>query len=68
VLIDDEVPVGGKRKLKSDVWLEFEDVIVGGKKKAECKWCKMLLVLGSRSRTTHLRGHLKTCQSRKVVG
>jgi hypothetical protein len=34
VLIDDDVPVGGKRKLKSDVWLEFEDVIVGGKKKS----------------------------------
>jgi hypothetical protein len=33
VLIDDDVSVGGKRKLKSDVWLEFEDVIVGGKKK-----------------------------------
>jgi hypothetical protein len=68
VLIDDDVPVGGKRKLKSDVWLEFEDVIVGGKKKAECKWCKKLLVSGSRSGTTHLRGHLKTCQSRKVRG
>jgi hypothetical protein len=68
VLIDDDMPVGGKRKLKSDVWLEFEDVIVGGKKEAESKWCKKVLVSGSRSGTTHLCGHLKTCQSRKVRG
>jgi hypothetical protein len=37
-------------------------------KKAECKWCKKLLVSGSRSGTTHLHGHLKTCQSRQVRG
>jgi hypothetical protein len=40
VLIDDDVPVGRKRKLKSDVWLEFEDVIVGGKKKLNASGVK----------------------------
>jgi hypothetical protein len=43
VLIDDDVPVGGKRKLKSDVWLEFEDVIVGGKKKLNASGVKSFL-------------------------
>jgi hypothetical protein len=33
---DGNVTVGSKRKLKSDVWLEFEQVTVGGKLKAEC--------------------------------
>jgi hypothetical protein len=40
VLIDDGASVGGKRKLKSDVWLEFEDVIVGGKKKLNASGVK----------------------------
>jgi hypothetical protein len=52
--VDDDVPVGGKRKLKSDVWLEFEPLDVAGKSKAQCKWCKKLLVGGSRAGTTHL--------------
>jgi hypothetical protein len=36
---DDDVLVRGKRKLKSDVWLEFEPVDVAGKTEAQCKWC-----------------------------
>jgi hypothetical protein len=63
---DDNVQVGCKRKLKSDVWLEFEQVTVGGKMKAECTWCKKLLVGDSRAGTNHLRGHLRCCQSRQV--
>jgi hypothetical protein len=70
VIIDDEthndVSVGGKRKLKSDVWLEFEKVTVSGKVKAECKWCKKHLAGGGRDGTTHLRSHLASCQSRQV--
>jgi hypothetical protein len=42
---DDTVIVGTKRKLKSDVWLEFEQVTVGGKLKAQCNWCKKLNVI-----------------------
>jgi hypothetical protein len=41
---DDNVPVGSKRKLKSDVWLEFDHVIVAGKQKAKCHWCKNVLL------------------------
>jgi hypothetical protein len=37
---DDDVPVGGKRRFKSDVWQEFEPVDVAEKSKAQCKWCK----------------------------
>jgi hypothetical protein len=63
---DDNLQVGVKRKLKSDVWLEFKQVTVAGKLKAECNWCKKALVGDSRAGTNHLRGHLRTCQSRQV--
>jgi uncharacterized radical SAM superfamily protein len=62
---DANVTVGSKRKLKSDVWLEFEQVTVGGKLKVECNWCKKHFVGDSKSGTTHLRSHLKTCQSKQ---
>jgi hypothetical protein len=62
---DDNIIVGSKRKLKSDVWLEFEQVTVGGKLKAKCNWCKKHFVGDSKSGTTHLRSHLKTCQSKQ---
>jgi hypothetical protein len=61
---DDTVIVGTKRMLKSDVWLEFEQVTVGGKLKAQCNWCKKQLVGDSKAGTTHLRSHLGSCQSR----
>jgi hypothetical protein len=41
---DANVTVGSKRKLKSDVWLEFEQVTVGGKLKAEFNCCKKFLL------------------------
>jgi hypothetical protein len=62
---DANVTVGSKRKLKSDVWLEFEQVTVGGKLKAECNWCKKHFVGDSKSGTTHLCSHLKTCQAKQ---
>ena len=62
---DANVTVGSKRKLKSDVWLEFEQVTVGGKLKAKCNWCKKHFVGDSKSGTTHLCSHLKTCQSKQ---
>jgi hypothetical protein len=64
--IDNDVPVGGKRKLKSAVWQEFEQVIISGIKKAQCNWCKKYLAGGGRDGTTHLRSHLESCQSRQV--
>jgi hypothetical protein len=63
---DDTAIVGTKRKLKSDVWLEFEQVTFGGKLKAQCNWCKKQLVGDSKASTTHLRSHLGSCQSRQV--
>jgi hypothetical protein len=46
VVVDDEddEPVVKKRKLKSDVWLEFDQVKVAGRQKAQCHWCKKVLV------------------------
>jgi hypothetical protein len=63
---DDTVIVGMKRKLKSDVWLEFEQVTVDGKLKAQCNWCKKQLVGDSKAGTTHLRSHLGSYQSQQV--
>jgi hypothetical protein len=63
---DDTVNVGTKRKMKSNVWLEFEQVTVGGKLKAQYNWCKKQLVGDSKAGTTHLRSHLGSCQSRQV--
>jgi hypothetical protein len=68
VVIDDEddVPFVKKRKLKSDVWLDFEQVTVNGRTRAECKWCKKTLAGDGRAGTTHLRNHIASCQSRQV--
>jgi hypothetical protein len=68
VIVDDNdnVPVGGKRKHKSEVWLEFVEIVVGGKVKAECNWCKKLLAGSSRDGTNHLRSHLKSCASHQA--
>jgi hypothetical protein len=63
---DDNVPVGSKRKLTSDVWLEFDPVIVASKQKAKCHWCKKCLIATSKSGTNHLRGHLRICASRQA--
>jgi hypothetical protein len=42
---DDDVPVAKRqRKLKSDVWLEFDQVIVASRQKAKCHWCKKILL------------------------
>jgi hypothetical protein len=65
VVVDDNdnVAVGGKRKCKSEVWLEFEEVVLDGKVKAQCNWCKKLLVGSSRDGTNHLQNHLKSYAS-----
>jgi hypothetical protein len=46
---------GSKRKLRSDVWSEFEPVEVDGVSKAKCKHDI------TRNGTSHLRAHLKSC-------
>jgi hypothetical protein len=63
---DDDVPVAKKRKLKSDVWKEFDQVTVAGRQKAQCHWCKKCLVADGNAGTNHLHGHLKICASRQV--
>jgi hypothetical protein len=64
--IDDDVQVGSKRKLKSDVWNDFEKIKVHGVPKAECNWCKKHLSAVGRNGTTNLRNHLASCQDRQV--
>jgi hypothetical protein len=68
VVVDDEddEPVVKKRKLKSDIWLEFDQVKVAGRQKAQCHWCKKVLASDGKSGTNHLRGHLRNCASRQV--
>jgi len=70
VEIDDDVEVGEKRKvgpkLKSKVWEDFDKIKVSGKWKAQCHWCKKMLVAEGRSGTGHLQSHLNTCESRQA--
>jgi hypothetical protein len=66
VVEDDDVPVAKKRKLKSDVWKEFDQVTVASRQKAQCHWCKKCLVADGNAGTNHLHGHLKICASRQV--
>jgi hypothetical protein len=66
VISKDDQVVGCKRKHKSDVWLDFDEVTIGGKQKAQCRWCKKYLFADGKSGTTHLRGHLNICASRQV--
>jgi len=40
VEVEDDVPVGSKRKLRSEVWKDFDLINVSGVWKAKCKWCK----------------------------
>jgi hypothetical protein len=68
VVVDDEddEPVVKKRKLKSDVWLEFDQVKVAERQKAQCHWCKKVLAGDGKSGTNYLRGHLRSCASHQV--
>jgi hypothetical protein len=40
VEIEEDVLVGCKRKLRSEVWKDFDLINVSGIWKAKCKWCK----------------------------
>ncbi|XP_031249795.1 zinc finger BED domain-containing protein RICESLEEPER 1-like [Pistacia vera] len=52
-----------RRKLKSKVWEEFtKDKGEDGKEWAICKHCEKKLVGSSKSGTTHLKNHLKSCR------
>jgi hypothetical protein len=46
--------------------LEFDQVIVVGRQKAKCHWCKKILIRGSKFGTNHLRCHLNICASCQV--
>jgi hypothetical protein len=52
---------GLKRKLRSNVWSDFEPVEVDGVSKAKCKHCKKKLSGITKNGTSHLRAHLKSC-------
>jgi hypothetical protein len=66
--IDNDVPIGSKRKpkLKSEVWKEFDRVEINGVWKAKCMWCKKYLGGNTKNGTNHLRGHLEICPDRAV--
>ena len=64
VEVEDDVPVGSKRKLRSEVWKDFDLINVSGVWKAKCKWCKKHLGGETRNGTTHLKNHIAVCQDR----
>ncbi|XP_031277061.1 zinc finger BED domain-containing protein RICESLEEPER 1-like [Pistacia vera] len=58
-----------RRKLKSKVWEDFKKYEgINGKEWAKCKHCKKDFVGSSKSGTTHLRNHLKSCPGIKNLG
>ncbi|KAJ0035879.1 hypothetical protein Pint_25843 [Pistacia integerrima] len=59
-----------KRKLKSKVWEDFTKYKKDdGEERAECKHCNKDFVGSSKSGTTHLHNHLKSCRGlRNPVG
>jgi hypothetical protein len=64
--IEDDVQVGVKRNLRSDVWNEFDKVTVAGIDKARCHWCTKTLSAVGRNGTSHLRSHLNSCDCRNT--
>jgi len=66
VEVEDDVPVGSKRKLRSEVWKDFDLINVSGVWKAKCKWCKKHLGGETRNGTTHLKNHIDVCQDRAI--
>jgi len=64
VEVEDDVRVGSKRKLRSEVWKDFDLINVSGVWKAKCKWCKKHLGGETRNGTTHLKNHIVVCQDR----
>jgi hypothetical protein len=66
VEIQEDVVVGTKRKLRSEVWEDFDLIYVKGVPKARCSWCKKELCGETRSGTTHLKNHLAICGSRST--
>ncbi|KAL4595873.1 hypothetical protein ACB092_12G124000 [Castanea dentata] len=55
-----------ERKYKSIVWNHFKRKRVDEKDKAECNYCKKLLVRESNYGTKHLHDHVKICPRRKL--
>jgi hypothetical protein len=66
VEIDEDVRVGSKRKLKSDVWQDFERVCVDGTWKAKCNWCHKTLSALCRNAASHLCSHVNNYESRQT--
>jgi hypothetical protein len=64
VEVEEDAPVGVKRKLRSVVWNDFDLIKVNGVYKARCKWCKKHLGGETRYGTTHLKNHLAICDDR----
>ncbi|GLT55170.1 hypothetical protein SLA2020_283140 [Shorea laevis] len=50
-----------ERRKTSAVWIDFDNVVVNGVKKSQCKWCKRLFAVSSSSSTSTLSRHLVVC-------
>ncbi|CAH9051862.1 unnamed protein product [Cuscuta epithymum] len=55
-----------KRKKTSDVWDDFEVVMVKGVNKAMCTFCSRHFALIKSGTTTSYKRHLKNCVQRKL--
>ncbi|KAG2551947.1 hypothetical protein PVAP13_9KG442200 [Panicum virgatum] len=64
VEIEDDASTAKKRKLRFEVWKDFDLVSVNGVWKAKCHWCKKHLGGETRNGTTHLKNQLLVCEDR----
>ncbi|KAK9682019.1 hypothetical protein RND81_10G044500 [Saponaria officinalis] len=58
----------GSKKLSSEVWSYFDQVVVNNIKKAKCKSCNKLLSATSNNGTSHLMKHAKKTCTMRLMG
>ncbi|KAL9227709.1 hypothetical protein vseg_003363 [Gypsophila vaccaria] len=61
ISIDDSSGVAKKGKKRSWLWDHFNEILVDGKKRAECHYCTVNVCGDSKSGTSVLRNHLERC-------
>ena len=55
-----------KKAKTSEVWIDFKEVLVNGKKKAKCLHCSSLFSMTKSGTTSSYKRHLQICLKRKL--
>ena len=65
--VDSAATQNRPKRRRSEFWDHFEKIIVDGKVKARCNYCKKDLGGSSNDGTSHLKGHLLICPHKKIL-